>query len=248
MAKGAAKATRLTYGLYAKHGMAATARVTNFGRGPSFVGRLRCKGCKMGREATGHVRYLGQSGAAKLLLESDVLIVRGEIKARIARAEITGFGVLDADVWIDTFKGRIVATLGAKEAALWVRAMAKPPPSLADKLGISAAKRVYLWSAVQDQDLQFALKGSTAAMLEGAAMTLSVLDAAADLETIIPRLGSLPFWGITRKGKDSPYSENSLRTEMRAHGWIDTKSCAVSATLSGTRYSLTSGATSRNQS
>ena len=39
----------------------------------------------MGREAAGEAEYLGQTGAVKALLESDVLILRGALSDILAR-------------------------------------------------------------------------------------------------------------------------------------------------------------------
>ena len=190
----------------------------------------------MGREATGHVTYLGQSGTAKLLLENQELIVRGAIKARISRGDILEYGTQGEVLWIETTLGRLVADLGAKVAALWPHALAKSPPSLGEKLGVSAEKRVYLLTAAQDPDLQCALAGSTAATIGDAVMTLAELYAPTELAAILPQLGKLPFWGITRKGKNSAFSDDALRATLRALGWVDAKSCSVSATMTGTRY------------
>ncbi len=190
----------------------------------------------MGREATGHITYLGQSGPAKLLLESQELIVRGAVKTRIPRSDILKYGTQDQVLWIETTQGRLVADLGAKVAALWPQALAKSPPSLGEKLGVSASKRVLSLTEARDPDLQSALVGATAQTISDAVMTLAELYAPAELAAILPRLGQVPFWGITRKGKDSTYNEDALRVTLRALGWVDTKSCSVSAKMTGTRY------------
>ncbi len=190
----------------------------------------------MGREATGHITYLGQSGTAKLLLESQELIVRGAVKTRIPRADILEYGSQDEVLWIETTQGRLVADLGAKVAALWPQALAKAPPSLGEKLGVSATKRVLLLTEARDPDLQSALVGSTAQTMSNAVMTLAELYAPNELAAILPRLGHLPFWGITRKGKNSVFNDDALRATLRAQGWVDTKSCSVSTTMTGTRY------------
>ena len=99
----------------------------------------------MGREASGEIRFAGKAGPGRLLLEAEALILRGTVRAQIARGAIRGFDVAGDTLRIETEAGPVEADLGAREAAAWLRALAKPPPSLADKLGIAPDRGCCGW-------------------------------------------------------------------------------------------------------
>ena len=60
----------------------------------------------------------------------------------------------------------------------------------------------------------------------GFSQAMSVLDANPNL----------PIWMIYPKGKAAQPSDAEIRSHLRGMGLIDTKSCAVSAQLTATRY------------
>lgn len=194
------------------------------------------RGRPMGREAEGQVSFAGATGEARLLLEAEVLILRGALRARIARSSLGGVAVEGDDLLLATPDGPLRATLGARAAEGFARALAKPPPGLAEKLGVSADRRVFLLTPLRDAALLAALDGRTSPTAAEAALTLAELPGSAVLESLLPTLPDLPFWGATAKGR-SAFPDAALRERMRAAGWIDSKSCAVSALLTATRYS-----------
>lgn len=192
---------------------------------------------KMGRDASAAIRFQGQAGDGKLVLEADVLILRGAVKARIARDQITGFDVVADALRIMTDLGEVWAGLGAKEAALWCKALAKPVPTLAEKLGLSTKRRVCVIGALTDAALQQAVAGFAAPPAEAALFVAELPDEAAlqDALALIATWPTASFWGVTQKGK-SALGDAQLRAAMRAAGYIDSKSCSVSARLTATRY------------
>ena len=98
----------------------------------------------MGRQAEGPVWYRKQQGLAKLLLESDEIICRGQIKARLPRSQITTWAVEGEDLILTTQNGPLRATLGAKGAPAWLRALDKPGTTLAEKLGLSERSSAFV--------------------------------------------------------------------------------------------------------
>ncbi len=52
----------------------------------------------------------------------------------------------------------------------------------------------------------------------------------------VAALAPSPVWIVHGKGKAAVFGDNAVRAAMRAEGWIDIKACAVSETLSATRY------------
>ena len=192
----------------------------------------------MGREAEAEAEFSGASGAVRVLLESSEVILRGAVKARIARGAIRSFHTEGADLVLLTDRGPLRLTLGGAEAARWMTVLAKPPPSLAVKLGLRADRLVHLLTPLTDAAL-IAATASFRAPPDTAACLLAELPDAASLDALAPALArwpALPFWAVTLKGKDSPFPENALRGLLRAAGYMDVKSCAVSPRWSATRY------------
>ena len=101
----------------------------------------------MGREATGAVRIGDASGKAKVLLESDELLFRGEVKGRVPFRALTAIEPGPDGlrlVWPD---GEALVGLAGTEAGRWAERISNPP-SLLDKLGVQDGTRV----AVLDPD------------------------------------------------------------------------------------------------
>jgi hypothetical protein len=190
----------------------------------------------MGRQSEGPVWYRGQQGLAKLLLESDEIICRGQIKARLPRSQITAWAAEGEDLILTTQDGPLSATLGAKEAAAWLRALDKPGPTLAEKLGLSERSRAFVPVPLLDYVLGTAVQPFLVSDIAGAALAIAELRSAEDLNAALAMIGALPLWGVTVKGKASPYGDADLRLALRALEYVDTKSCAVSAEMTATRW------------
>jgi len=192
----------------------------------------------MGREVIAEASYAGRNGRVKVLLEGDVLIVRAPVGVRILRSDLTGARVEADRLIVGGPEGPLTVVLGAVEAARWLKALETPPPTLAAKLGLDAKARLWTWGELNDPALAEAIKGMIPASASEA--TLGLVRAASETALVeaLEAFGDshAPVWVIHGKGKDV-FGDNSVRTAMRERGWIDTKSCAVSTTLSATRYS-----------
>jgi hypothetical protein len=197
---------------------------------------LAQKGARMGKEAEAQIRFAGQSGYGKILLETTEIILRGELRAKVPRDQILGFSVEGDDLRLSTAQGQIEATMGQAKAQAWVKALAKPLPSLADKLGIGVDRPVKVIGSLHDPLLLQAIGGCQS---DQAHLFLAELSCQSDLDAALQSLEQQPnpvFWGITVKGKASPFPDAELRRQMRAAGYIDTKACAVSDRNTATRY------------
>ena len=91
----------------------------------------------MGREAEGAIRFLGAAGAGRILVESGEVILRGEVRARVPRAQIIGARVDGEDLVIETGRGLLVATVGGTRAEHLRAELIKPVPTLLEKAGRS---------------------------------------------------------------------------------------------------------------
>ena len=189
----------------------------------------------MGHETITRAAWQGEVAEVKALLESTELILRGDIKLRLRLVDLTA--LVDGDDLVLTHRnGRLVLGLGSVEATKWQKKIVTPPPSLAEKLGLTAGVLVSVtgdWQA--DDVLAAALSGriGSPAMIHVAVMLTE-----ADFEPAVTgalQVG-LPTWFVHEKGKAAQVTDATIRARMRAEGWIDTKASAVSERLTTTRY------------
>ena len=193
----------------------------------------------MGRETIAVARWGGAVEEVKALLEAREIILRGAIKARIPRSGITRIAVEDGDLVLWCQDGPLVLELGATEVAKWHEALLKPPPTLAAKLGIGPDRQGYLIGKPDDHELEAALSCAVAASPGEAHVLLAMTLCAADLAAALEVAKAHPrhfLWCIYEKGKTASFGDTAVRSFMREHGYVDSKSCAVSDRLTATRY------------
>ncbi|GHC53709.1 hypothetical protein [Neogemmobacter tilapiae] len=187
----------------------------------------------MGREAEGHCQWNGHDGVTRAILEREALILRGEVKGRIAREALLGWGRDGGMLSLQTTLGPVTLALGEKEAEAWVRALDKPLPSLAERLGLGpgcAVLGVGLPDAV--------VLPEPTVPLDQARLLLAPLQGADDLARLLGVLPGLtvPVWCLHRKGKGADPSDATIRVAMRGAGWMDTKVSAVDDIWTASRY------------
>jgi hypothetical protein len=192
----------------------------------------------MGREAEGHADWQGETGAVKALLESDSVILRGEIKARLRRDQLTDWRVEGDDLHLRAAGEPLVLTLGAKEAAAWFRALEKPLPDLASKLGVSAEARAWMIGGPLPEEVAIAVAGAGVPGPEGAALIVAVLTGPGDLAAALEagQANGLRVWCVHGKGKGAAVGDMAVREAFRGAGWMDIKTSAVSADFTATLY------------
>jgi hypothetical protein len=132
----------------------------------------------------------------------------------------------------------LVLTLGAKEAAAWVRALEKPLPSLAAKLGVSAQARAWVIGGPRPEEIAIAVAGAEASGPDEAELIVAVLTGPGDLSEALAAGADagLRVWCIYGKGKGAAVSDSAVRAAFRAAGWMDIKSSAVSEAFTATLY------------
>lgn len=192
----------------------------------------------MGREAEGRAVWRGQSGAVKATLESDGIILRGEVRGKLLRAGLMGWRAEGEDLCLRSDGEPFVLTLGAKEAAAWVRALEKPVPSLAGKLGISDLARAWVIGGPRPEALAVALAGCEANGPDSAAVVVAVLTGPGDLDAALAvgQATGLRVWCVHGKGKAAAVGDAAVRAAFRGAGWVDIKASAVSEGFSATLY------------
>ena len=199
----------------------------------------------MGREATIHAQVGGEAGEVHALLESRELILRGAIRRHYPKTAIERVRV-DGDALCFIAVGEDVRLeLGARSAASWAKAIEEPPPSLRSKLGLDNGARAMLLGTCDDALLAQALEGVLVTDRVHAAMLIARIDGPDDLAAAMAAQADcpgLPIWAIYPKGKNQTFGDGAIRAALRAAGFRDTKSCAVSDRLTATRYARGSSA------
>jgi hypothetical protein len=193
----------------------------------------------MGREAMIHARVGGEAGEVHAMLESSELILRGVIRRRYPKTAMERVRV-DGDALCFMVVGEDVRLeLGARGAASWAKAIVQPPPTLRAKLGLNDGARAMLLGTCDDALLGEALEGAQVTDFAQAAMLIARIEGPDDLAAAMAAQAGcpgLPIWAIYPKGKNQTFGEGAIRAALRAAGFRDTKSCAVSDRLTATRY------------
>lgn len=197
----------------------------------------------MGLEAVCEVRVRRgaalEEGEAKALLESLELILRGGIRRRWAIAALGDLAVAGEALRFSAGEEQVQLLLGAATAAKWLAKLGKPPPTLAQKLGLGMAAQAAVWGPLDDANLAQALAGHLAADPAQAAMLVAVMLSEADLQAAMAAHARLPcrnLWAVIPKGPRSTLPESVVRNTRRAAGYTDNKTSAVSERLTATRY------------
>lgn len=192
----------------------------------------------MGRETICTATWQGATAEVKVLLESTEIILRGDIRARIARAGITGVTARSDNLAVDVSGDRLTLELGPVEATKWAAALLKAPPTLVEKLGLAAGKRAFVLGVIDDAALAVALDRATAPVLADADMIVAILRSEADLSTALDtaRAAALAVWMVAGKGKFATVADSAIRGFMRANGYVDTKTSSISYRWTATRY------------
>jgi hypothetical protein len=200
----------------------------------------------MGREATARAEVGAEAGTVRILLESDELILRGDIRRRFPRDRLAELRSGDGVLRFSCDGEAVALHLGADAAARWEKAIATPPPSLRAKLGLASGAKAYRVGVFVDDALAEALAGAVAETVDEADMIVACIMGPDDLAMALKahkRRLELPLWTVHPKGRGARLHETQIREELRARGYRDTKSCAVSHVLTANRYNLPAAAT-----
>nr|WP_314439094.1 hypothetical protein [uncultured Brevundimonas sp.] len=193
----------------------------------------------MGREALVYAEVGEQVGEAKALLESNELILRGEVRRRYPRPELENVRVAGDALHFRCLGEEVRLELGAQVAESWRLAIATPPPTLRFKLGLNNGATAFLVGKTADAELCDALTGVMIDDATAAKMIIACVDEVADLENALSAAALnplLPIWMVYRKGRGVTVGDGAIRESLRSAGLRDTKSCSVSDSYTATRY------------
>ena len=196
----------------------------------------------MGREASCTARVGQETAEVTALLESTTVVLRGALKRKWEIAALQNLRVEGGELRFEIGDEAVALALGEKEAGKWLTKLQTPPPTLAAKLGVSAANPALLIGptvGTLDPALAEALAGSITTNMREARMLVAVLSKASEL----PRMAEFhadmickTVWVVHPKGPDADPSDAEVRVAMRGWGYVDNKTSAVSDKLTATRW------------
>jgi hypothetical protein len=195
----------------------------------------------MGRQSKATWIDGGERADVTLHLEAAGLQVRGERRADIPR---TAWSRVEADGGIVSFEAagrRYRFELGAG-ASVWAKALATPPPSLAEKLGTAQGGSIAVHGDIPVPGLEAALADAARVPPWEADLLLVTVRTEPELEALPAWLrecgATSPVWIVHGKGRaTSAPGDAAVRLVMRAAGYRDTKVSAIADEWSATRYS-----------
>ncbi|HSE52364.1 MAG TPA: hypothetical protein VLB00_09240 [Gemmatimonadales bacterium] len=189
----------------------------------------------MGIETTCRVETEAGAGDARVLLETEELIVRGALKARIPLKSVDAAVVDGRKLIVSHGKSRTVLHLGP-EAARWADRILNPRSRL-EKLGVKP-DMVVSCQGVTDPALQDELTAAGATVSWGrirkdSDLILLGVERDPEVSRIAPAAGSLrpsgAIWVIHPKGKEG-VKDTAIFSAGRAAGLVATKVAKFSET------------------
>jgi hypothetical protein len=195
----------------------------------------------MGRETTCIAHWRGETGPVRLHLDSISFDLKGAIRLTIPRAAIGDPQASNGRLTLTVDGEPLAIDLPEADAVRWCAVLLKPVPTLAQKLGIGPNAPGYLVGGTEDSALLKALEGARVTTPDAAGLLIAIVTAVADLEAPCALAGPRPVWIVTGKGKHATVRESELRAWLKEAGFGDSKSCAVSETLTATRWQRRKG-------
>ena len=197
----------------------------------------------MGREAACTCDWAGTVAEVKALLETNELILRGEIRRRVPFSEMQRVKVQADCLCFRVGRKAVQLVLGASAAAKWAAIITSPLPSLARKLGITEKTVVRTIGVVENDELNTALAEAVRIAEKGADLIVACVDSpealrAAFKQARIALVKGVPIWMVYAKGPGHPLNEEAIRDFLRGNGMMDTKVASVSNRQTALRFNL----------
>lgn len=189
----------------------------------------------MGNEATGRIVVDGIPADVKMLLETDELIVRGELRMKIPFAEVQAADAAGELLRLRWDDHEIELAVGP-DAAKWMQKI-RHPKSVIDKLGIKAGQRVSIVGVLEDDRFLADLEARSGDVSRRVRKESDVLFFATSARKELARLESLKqsikpngaIWIVRPKGV-ATISETDVIAAGRAAGLVDVKVVRFSET------------------
>jgi hypothetical protein len=190
----------------------------------------------MGQEAFCRVRFGDQTAEAKALLETNEIIVRGDLRLKIPLVSISNLVEDGDDLHVDFPEGTAVFELGAKNAAKWATII-RNPKGLLDKLGVkdgASAAVIGVREASFLQQLGSKAGAVTETLTPGNDFVFYEADEIGDLMRLEELKQGIKvngaIWVVSPKGKDARIRDVDVIAAAREAGLVDTKVVSFSDT------------------
>jgi hypothetical protein len=195
----------------------------------------------MGRESICKCDWAGVTAKVKVLLETNEIVIRGELRGRVPLSAVKEVEALPDRLCFKVAGEPVQLFLGKDQAVKWAGAIKAGPPSLARKLGITGQTAVRMIGSTGDRALNAALAEAADVSAKNPDLIVACVGTAADLDAALKSANAqlqkaVPIWLVYAKGPGHPIDETVIRTTLRAKGLIDTKVAAVSAKLTALRF------------
>ncbi|HTW61743.1 MAG TPA: hypothetical protein VMD55_08025 [Terracidiphilus sp.] len=199
----------------------------------------------MGREAQCVCEWNGVAARVKALLEPPELILRGEIKRRVPFSAMKQIAVLGARLRFRVEGEAVSLELGEALAGRWAQALLKPPPTLAQKLGIAPGCAVRIFGSIDDEALKIAFQDARKETRGAPKGKIDVIVARVNTAAQIREAwrkaaaqveNGAALWMVYPKGRGHAINEADVRDAGLAAGFVDVKVAAVSAALTGLKF------------
>jgi len=192
----------------------------------------------MGKEATVTVVFADGADEGRLQFEPPKLVFKGAQRRVFEGEALKGVRAEGAELVLADGSR---FTLGEKQAASWADAILNPKGRM-DKIGAKAGMRAAVMG-VKDKTLSAELTAKGAIPVSELS-NLDLLFYAADSDDELARIGGLvpllsdkgALWIVSRKGKAATVKDVEVMAAAKAHGLVDNKVVAFSATHTSLRF------------
>jgi hypothetical protein len=189
----------------------------------------------MGNEAKGRIVVDGIPADVKMLLETDELIVRGELRMKIPFAELQASDA-EGEMLRLRWNDHDLELAVGRDATKWLQKI-RHPKSVIDKLGIKAGQRVSIAGALDDEGFLADLEARSGDVSRRVRKDSDVLFFSTTAREELARLESLKvsikpngaIWIVRPKGTPA-ISDTDVIAAGRAAGLVDVKVVRFSAT------------------
>jgi hypothetical protein len=195
----------------------------------------------MGREASCLCEWNGVAARVKAVLEPPELILRGEIKRRVPFATMQQVAAQGARLRFRVDGEAVILELGEALACGWAQALLKPPPTLAQKLGIVPGCAARVLGTIDDDALSDALSGARRVTRGAVDVMVARVNTQAEIDDAWKKAAAqvangAALWMVYAKGRGHAIDESDVRAAGIAAGFVDVKVAAVSAQLTALKF------------
>src|SRR5271165_3732922 len=202
---------------------------------------LPVSGGAMGRELVCNIRTGGKTTAAKALLETNEIIVRGELRLKIALASLKSVSTRDGELHLKWPEGSAVLELG-EHAEKWAHKILHPK-STAEKLGIKSGLTVSMIGNFENRfitDLKnMAESFSDSKPIQDSDLIFCAAEREAELGRATKLAASLSsagaLWIVYPKGRQE-ITERQVLEAGKIAGLVDVKVVRFSATHTALKF------------